>query len=973
MPLAPALLSNRYRLLEAVGEGGMGVVHRAEDRLSQRDVALKRVLTDAPLALNRAVGVDGRPVVPLTLIGVGTNDSTDAGALALAHEFRFLASLRHPDIISVLDFGFDEELQPYSTTDWLPGARDVFTASRECDADGAVDLIVQVLRALVYLHRRGIVHRDLKPSNILVTLDGEVKVLDFGISVHSDTAPTGIGITGTAAYLAPEILAGEAATAAADLYAVGTLAYEMLAGRPPYDTRSVSRLLAQVALAEPDLTPLHATPAGTVLAPVVEQLLRKAPADRYPSAAAALTAIADALGRPDVAETDVTRERLLKSARFVGRAEELDQLTTAWREGQRREQLRFWVIGGESGVGKSRLVDELRVYALVTGALVMHGQAVSQAGASYQLWRETARYVALRSDLSPLDKSILKSIVPDLERIVGHAVYPAPELEPQAAQERLQRLLVRALKRFTQPTMFILEDLQWATPVSLTLLQRLTEELRDQPFMFVANYRIDQAPQLRDMFVEASHVSLERLSRNHVAALTQSMLGDIAADRATTMVDVLHAETTGNAFFVVEALRSLAEHAGGLERISRLAVTREMVKGSLTHIVGDRLKAIPPTLNRLLQYAAVYGRDLDIAVLRALAEHEGDLDRLLSSATESGLFTVSENTYRFAHDKLREGVLDTIARRQRALMHARIAETIEGVHADSLLEYAIALAYHWREAGTNKAAEASYASMAGRQLVERGSYKEAVVQFKHALDLAGTVQMSPFAIAKLERALGEAFFSDGQTDRAAIPLRRSLAMLGPPFPVTNAGLGLRLLGEIGTQIMHRILPRQFFMRHGEAAERALEASLAYESLSHIIHFDNKPIATQYSTLRNLNCAESAPPSVELAGAYGSICCAMGLLRMYRAGNFYDRKSVEVLAGFEQAGRQIDPWTWEVTGHYYAQKGDFVNTIERTAKATRTSLEIGFVSRWLECVLQFESIHYRLGQFEKATQYPEMGH
>src|SRR5260221_6056001 len=129
----------------------------------------------------------------------------------------------------------------------------------------------------------------------------------------------------------------------------------MVAGLLPFDTRSVSRSLAQVALAEPDLPPLHATPAGTVLAPVVEQLLRKAPADRYPSAAAALTAIADALGRPDVAETDVTRESLLKSARFVGRAEGLDQLTTAWREAQRREQLRFWLIGGGGGGGTSRL------------------------------------------------------------------------------------------------------------------------------------------------------------------------------------------------------------------------------------------------------------------------------------------------------------------------------------------------------------------------------------------------------------------------------------------------------------------------------------------------------------------------------------------------------------------------------------------------------------------------------------------
>ena len=268
-----SFISNRYRLLDEIGEGGMGVVFRAEDRLTQRPVALKRVLTDSPLALNRTEEwrTNVGPPVAVTMSGSATDGLTDAGALALAHEFRFLASLRHPNIISVLDFGFDEHNRPYFTMDWVPNARDIFAASRGLDAHGKADLFVQLLRALVYLHRRGIVHRDLKPSNILVDETQQLKVLDFGISIHSETQRGDIGAAGTAAYMAPEMLGSAAPSAASDLYAVGTMMYEVYAGRHPFDTSSVVRLLSQVTLNSPDLSALPTGDVERRLIPIIER------------------------------------------------------------------------------------------------------------------------------------------------------------------------------------------------------------------------------------------------------------------------------------------------------------------------------------------------------------------------------------------------------------------------------------------------------------------------------------------------------------------------------------------------------------------------------------------------------------------------------------------------------------------------------------------------------------------------------
>jgi serine/threonine protein kinase len=245
-------IGRRYEILELLGTGGMGSVYRAYDRLSGQTVALKRVA----VAPRRAA-------------------DTSNLLLALAQEFRLLAALRHPQIISVFDYGFDSARQPYFTMELLDQPQTLLEIGRAQPLAFQIDLLVQALQALTYLHRRGILHHDLKPENMLVS-NGQVRLLDFGLSITLDQSQRA-DISGTLLYLPPEVLDGAPFTAAGDLYAIGVIAYQLLAGRHPFSADNADDFFDKVLAAAPDLIALAAPPE---LAVVVGRLLSNEPAAR---------------------------------------------------------------------------------------------------------------------------------------------------------------------------------------------------------------------------------------------------------------------------------------------------------------------------------------------------------------------------------------------------------------------------------------------------------------------------------------------------------------------------------------------------------------------------------------------------------------------------------------------------------------------------------------------------------------------
>ncbi len=727
----PTVIGHRYYLSNLLGAGGMGSVYRALDRLTGQSVALKRV-TAAPDQLQ-----------------FGTQDESSDLRVALAREFAALSSLKHPHIISVLDYGFEEDGQPYFTMDLLENAQPLNIAAENQPLDARINLLAQMLQALAYLHRRGILHRDLKPGNVLVA-NGQVKVLDFGLAVAREQLnDTDAIATGTLAYMAPEILMGDLAREASDLYAVGVIAYQVLTGNHPFDTSNISLLLNDILHKIPDVTHIE----NSALAAAIAQLLDKNPAQRLITPTEIITLLGNATGQHIQTETAATRESFIQAAEFIGRRWELGQLKQAMSDAI-DGQGSAWLVGGESGVGKSRLLNEVRTIALVQGALVLRGQAVNEGGAVYQLWREPLRWLSLISDLSDLEAGVLKNLVPDIATLLERDIMDAQPLDPQGTQRRLFNVIERVIRRQRQPLVLLLEDLHWADD-SLSILSQIAALTRDLPILIIGTFRDDERPDLPANLPGLVLIKLSRLVKAEIAQLSESMLGI----NNPAVIARLEQETEGNVFFLVEVVRVLAEEAGQLGKIGQVPLPESVFAGGVEQIIQRRLHHVPADGHALLQFAAATGRQLDLDLLR-VAEPTANLEQWLTGCSNVAVLEFQDDQWRFSHDKLRDAVLVNLQTPERQSLHKQVAEVIEAVYPDVVEQYA-ALAYHWGSAA-NLPKEVDYAQRAGQVALRNSAYLDAVRQFTRSLTalakLPGTPERTQTELT-LQISLGVALLS----------------------------------------------------------------------------------------------------------------------------------------------------------------------------------------------------------------------
>jgi serine/threonine protein kinase len=270
-----SLVGARHRIVKHVGTGGMGHVFMAEHVTLRAQAAVKILATRCTPALTER----------------------------FIAEAKLLSMLNHPNIVKVFDIGEMHDDSPYMLMELVPGIHLGEWVERHelLSVKRVLRILRQVACALDHLHGQGIVHRDIKPANIMVDPDAQdaVKLLDFGIAVLEGTQDAGLGqgLLGTPAYMAPEQVEGNGCGKAADLYALGALALELLTGKPPYDYPSLNLVLAAVLHERPGLPSSRGIDIPGFDA-VMERALARDPKERFASAREFVDALTDVLSVP---------------------------------------------------------------------------------------------------------------------------------------------------------------------------------------------------------------------------------------------------------------------------------------------------------------------------------------------------------------------------------------------------------------------------------------------------------------------------------------------------------------------------------------------------------------------------------------------------------------------------------------------------------------------------------------------------
>jgi hypothetical protein len=273
MPLTPGTRIGHYEILAQLGAGGMGEVYRARDTRLMREVAIK--------------------VLPAELAGDPERRAR------FEAEWRIIAALSHPNLLALHDVGSTDAFG-YAVMELIEGQ-----TLRERLAEGplpaprASTFAMQIAQGLAAAHDRGIVHRDLKPENVILTPDGRIKLLDFGLARREELATAGSGsmaptmayqtepgaVLGTVAYMSPEQVRGQQADARSDLFALGIVLYEMLAGARPFTAESAAETMTAILREEPAELSRHGRDVPPALEHIVRRCLEKLPAARFRSAA----------------------------------------------------------------------------------------------------------------------------------------------------------------------------------------------------------------------------------------------------------------------------------------------------------------------------------------------------------------------------------------------------------------------------------------------------------------------------------------------------------------------------------------------------------------------------------------------------------------------------------------------------------------------------------------------------------------
>jgi eukaryotic-like serine/threonine-protein kinase len=769
--------TSRYEVRGRIGAGGMGAVYKAFDHERGHLVAVKTLLRFTPAALYR-FKQEFRTladVVHPNLVHLYELVATDPDhvffAMELVRGVDFLihgtgldgasrAARTHPST-SILATGAPwtdaDRTGPYDAAAPPPPPRPV--APSLVDLKRLRPALKQLVAGVSALHAAGKLHRDIKPSNVLVTPEGRVVLLDFGVAADlSRGLQEGAGereVVGTARYMAPEQAMNEAPTPASDWYSVGAMLYEVLVGRPPFSGSS-AEVLTRKSLVDAQAPSETVTGIPEDLDTFCVALLRRQPRARPRGEEIVRWLDGRRLvpGRSPVPSPYPSAAAPAGETPFVGRDVEqraLREALDAARVGRRLVTVR---VHGAAGMGASALVRHF------VGPLAERGEATLLRGRAYA--RESMPYKALDSMVDalsrylmrrgatdpstalPRDIAALAQLFPVLSRI--ERVHDAPA-QPGRGPLTVRRRAIDALRELLaqiaadRPLVLWIDDVQWGDVDSAELILGLVSLPLDAPVLLLLNYRDDEedaSPFLVEtrrrwpLRADVRDVALGRLAAEdarHLAKVLLAAGGDATGEAA----DSIASESGGSPLLVDELARSVARSGsagGSMAPPSPGGVVR------LESVVAGRMATLPAEAARLLELLALSARPLPVAILGDAAGLYEPLDEAIAALRERRFvrtgFRDGREVVEMLHDRVRETIVAQLSPETVRDYHGRLARVLEpvpGVDTE-------ALAVHLLGAG-ERARAAQYAGRAAEQAAHKLAFGQAIRLYRLEIEILG--------------------------------------------------------------------------------------------------------------------------------------------------------------------------------------------------------------------------------------------
>jgi DNA-binding SARP family transcriptional activator len=733
------------------------------------------------------------------------------------------------------------------------------------------------------------------------------------------------------------------------------------------------------------------------------------------------------LGRPARAAPEpVDADRAAARGRpgvFVGRESELAALQRGLDDALAGRG-RLLVIGGESGIGKSRLAEELAGAAARGGAEVVWGRCWEAGGAPpYWPWVQAIRTYTRAADPERLRRE-LGADAAEIAEVVAEVREHVPDLggspaidDPQAARFRLFDGIAGFLKRVarTRPVLIVLDDLHWADEGSLRLLEFVARELADARLLLIGTYRDVELSRRHPLSQTLAELTRERLfERIVLRGLGSEDVGAFIEATCSTpppaaLVAAVHAQTEGNPLFVTEVVRLLTQE-GELtpERLSGSEGWSMRIPEGVREVIGRRLDRLSDQCNEVLALASVVGREFGLDQLQRLLEDHSE-DRLLQLLDEALSARVIEEAtgavdrYQFTHTLIQETLADELSLTRRVRLHARIAEALEGLYGDAADRHAAELAHHFAQAQTllGPAKFVRYSLLAGEAALAASAHEQALSHFERALAAKED--------AEVDEETAALHFGRGRAQLAVLPryelepasnslrrafdyyaqvgdLGRAVSVAACPIPL-SLGLGDTDFPRLIARGLKLVPPDsheagQLLAQHGwycgiveadhEEAERAFERALSIARARGDAALERRTLSNAAWVdvwhFRREECLEKGLKAIELAGQAGDdqteINARRSLVWALMAAGERDQIRAHNAAGFAVAERLRDRWSLASAGFDSARLAAY----EGDWEAARRMSDIGSMAepRGPRSLTIMTLLEYELGNFDAGA-------